>query len=300
MKRLFSLLLFLVFFLASCCVGTKLEETKQRLVEIKKGQTLELERVSTIGNTSFTKLAEIKLDSIINSRIQARLKKAKTGLDSVNAIIESINQLLASKKEFRNNYRTVILPALLNLENYRKLYNIRQQAYLMLEDGLDITNYTLFDLAAFFGPGKYQIPEESIELATKSFAPMVDSVIKFSNKYKELPRKASLVILGFADGTGFAAGSELYNTLTGMMGKTEAANPELNQKLSELRAAELVKMLSRQFVIRDKNLENKETFAVEYLQQGKGEQYPIPTIKDYRVDDERRRIVLCYWAVIPD
>ena len=299
MKFFFTSII-LASLLTSCCVGSKMTEVQQRLGEVKKGQAVEQDRVGTIGNKSFAKLAEIKLDSIINSRIQARLAKAKTGLDSVNAIIESISRMLVNKKDFRNNYRTVILPALLQLEEYRKLYNIRQQAYIMLEDGLDITTYTLFDLAAFFGPGKYQIPEESRDLASKSFAPLVDSVIRFSNKYKDLPRKASLVIVGFADGTGFAAGSDLYNTLAGLMGKTSATNPELNQKLSELRAAELVKMLSRQFVIRNAALENKDIFSVEYLEQGKGEQYPIPTIKDYRVDDERRRIVLCYWAVIPD
>jgi hypothetical protein len=299
MKFIYTAVL-LAIMLTSCCVGKRMAEVQQRLGEVKKGQALEQERVGSIGYKSLAKLAEVKLDSIINSRIQARLAKAKNGLDSVNAIIESISGLLVSKKDFRNNYHTVILPALLNLEAYHKLNNIRQQAYLMLEDGLDITNYTLFDLAAFFGPGKYQIPEESSEIASKAFAPLVDSVILFSNKYKDLSRKASLVILGFADGTGFAAGSDLYNTLAGLLGKTSATNPELNQKLSELRATELVKLLSRQFLKKNAVLENKDIFSVEYLEQGKGEQYPIPTIKDYRVDDERRRIVLCYWAVIPD
>jgi outer membrane protein OmpA-like peptidoglycan-associated protein len=275
-------------------------EVQQRLGEVKKGQAIEQERINKIGSISIQKLAEIKLDSIINNRIQARLLKAKTGLDSVNAIIETISQLLVSKKDFRKNYRPVILPVLLQLEQYRNLYNIRQQAYLMLEDGLDITTYTLFDLAAFFGSGKYRIPEEATELASKSFAPLVDSVIQFSNKYKNLPRKASLVILGFADGTGFDVGSDLYNTLANLIGNPNPTNPELNQKLSELRAAELVKMLYRQFVIRNNTMENKDIFSIEYLEQGKGEQYPIPTIKDYRVNDERRRIVLCYWAVIPD
>jgi outer membrane protein OmpA-like peptidoglycan-associated protein len=299
MKSIIYFLTVSVFF-ASCCAGSKMEETAKRISEIKKGQAAEEMRVNSISSVSFRKLAEIKLDSIINQRMAARVIKSKKGLDSVNAIIASLEEKLKTKKEFRSSYRTVIIPGLAELDNFRKEYDLRQNVYVMLEDGLDITNYTLFDLAAFFGPGKYQIPEEAHELAVKSFAPMVDSVIKFSNKYKELPRKATLVILGFADGTGFAPESELYRMLAEKIGKPQATNPELNQKLSELRATELVKMLTRQFVIRDNNLQNREIFTVEYLQQGKGEQYPLPTITDYRADDERRRIVLCYWAVIPD
>lgn len=299
MKTLFYPVL-LLFLFTSCCIENKMNETAARINEIKKGQAAESIQVSSISKQGFKKLDEIKIDSFINARMQTRLQKAKNGLDSINTILIAIEEKLKSKKAFRQAYKKEILPALTRLENYRGDYSIRQKVYVMLEDGLDIANYTLFDLAAFFGPGKYKIPEQSVEVAAKSFSPLVESVIKFSNKYRELPRKATLVILGFADGTGFSPESQLYKTLADLIGKAEVTNPELNQKLSELRATELVNMLTRQFILKESSLEGKEGFKVEYLQMGKGEQLPIPGINDYRVDDERRRIVLCYWAVIPD
>jgi hypothetical protein len=135
--------------------------------------------------------------------------------------------------------------------------------------------------------------------ASSSFAPIVDSINHFSGRYKSIPRKATLIILGFADGTGFSAGP-LVNLLSEKIGKTEPTKEELNQKLSELRAEELISLLSNQFAKKRNGLNEIDTFKVDYIRYGKGEVLPLPTIKDYRLDDERRRIVLCYWAVLPD
>ncbi len=82
----------------------------------------------------------------------------------------------------------------------------RLKIYLMIEDGLNIADFELFDLAAFFGPGIFIIPDEKTELAHTFFSPIVDSLKLFSNKYAEIPRTATLLILGFADGTGFSEG----------------------------------------------------------------------------------------------
>ena len=37
-----------------------------------------------------------------------------------------------------------------------------------------------------------------------------------------------------------------------------------------------------------------------YYGYGQGETYPSKKITNYQEDDERRRIVLIYWSVIPD
>lgn len=167
---------------------------------------------------------------------------------------------------------------------------------MMMEDGLNTATYTLFDLAAFFGPGKYAIPPDKVELAANSFSPLVDSVLSFYNKYKNFSQKATLVILGFADGAGFDTHSALYAELAGLIGRTEVAKVYLNKKLSELRAETLITQLQSQFM---KKLGDNNS-KVEYLGQGKGEQYPLKSVTDYRLDDERRRIELCYWAILPE
>lgn len=170
----------------------------------------------------------------------------------------------------------------------------------MIQEGLNIADYHLFDLAAFFGPGKYIIPDDKTDLALASFAPIIDSVVVFSNKYNTIPKTATLVILGFADGAGFATEGPLYDTLTALIGKTVLSKEELNQKLSELRAQELIKQLTKVFLQKAPLFKDIDKTKIEYIGQGKGETYPLPTIKNYEVDDARRRIVLCYWSVLPD
>jgi hypothetical protein len=174
------------------------------------------------------------------------------------------------------------------------------KVYLMLEDGVNTANYTLFDLAAFFGPGVYSIPAGQEQLAAQSFMPLVDSLISFCNRYDSTSRTATLVILGFADGQNIGAGTALHDTLSSMLATPDAAKEVLNKQLSELRALELIKQLTAMFKQKVPAIKNIDQLNVEYIGQGKGEEYPIPTIKDYKEDDERRRIVLCYWAVLPN
>ena len=36
-----------------------------------------------------------------------------------------------------------------------------------------------------------------------------------------------------------------------------------------------------------------------FFKNGKGEEYPNKKIKNYMLDDERRRIVIIYWNALP-
>ncbi len=92
----------------------------------------------------------------------------------------------------------------------------------------------------------------------------------------------------------------MFDTLTAKIGRTDVTKEELNKKLSELRAEELIKQLAKVFIQKAPSFVNFEKLNIEYIHNGKGEAYPLPTIKDYQVDDPRRRIVLCYWVVLPD
>lgn len=284
----------------SSCIGKrKLAEARERLNTIKESQAGEGSRVKGVGNTQAQKLQENKIDDSISSRVNFRLQKLNLKLDSVNHKIAGYDSLMLSKKNFRKAYKKEIVPGLQLLDSFRLKNGSRLRMYKMLEEGLDVSSYTLFDLAAFFGPGKYAIPEEQKDTAEASFSPLVDSVISFSNRYKDVPQTATLVILGYADGTGFDPQSELYSTLASMLGKTEATKQELNTKLSELRAKTLIDHLRELFTKNTGKLQHS-LLGVEYIPEGRGEAYPLASIKDYMEDDPRRRIVLCYWSVLPD
>ena len=275
--------------------------TKAKIAALKQQQIKESNEVQAIALKGEKKYKEQKIDSNINVRLNRKMNALKKTMDSVIVETAMIDSLLLEKKNFRTaTYKKIILPKLEALEAFNASQNNRMQAYMMLQDGLDISSYTLFDLAAFFGPGKYSIPEDKVELARTSFSPLVDSIIQFSNKYNVLPRAATLVILGFADGSGFAEGSPINDTLLVKLGRASATKQELNGKLSELRASELIQLLTAEFVKKNKNIINIETLKVEYLGRGKGEQFPLNKITDYKDDDERRRVVLCYWSVMPE
>ena len=256
--------------------------------------------MSSISLIGSEKLYANKIDSNISNRLGVRISKIQFRLDSVNRQIDSLQILSSDLKTFRKAYRKEIKPKLAQLKGFRQQYENRMQVYIMLEDGLNLANYTLFDLAAFFGPGLYTIPKEQEQVAAQSFMPLVDSLISFSNKYQSIPRTATLVILGFADGQGINPDGSLYLTLSNMMNNTAASKEDMNRKLSELRAIELITHLTRLLGRKVNEIQNFNNLKVEYIGQGKGETYPILTIKDYKVDDERRRIVLCYWSVLPD
>ncbi len=290
----------IIFFISSCGVQKRMSETRQELDDIKEQQATEQAKITAISGAAEAKLGEGKIDDNIKQQINTKLRRFDANNDSAKSAAAKIDSLLTDKKEFRQNYKSYVVPALDSLKRHDAAYADRLSLYIMLQDGLNIADYQLFDLAAFFGPGKYIIPDDKTDLAVKSFAPIIDSVINFSNKYKDIPKTATLIILGFADGLGFATEGALFDTLTAQLNATNASKEQLNQQLSELRAKELIKQLTKVFFLKKPLFMNAEKFDVKYIGQGKGENYPLPTIKDYLTDDPRRRIVLCYWAVLPD
>jgi outer membrane protein OmpA-like peptidoglycan-associated protein len=155
-------------------------------------------------------------------------------------------------------------------------------------------------MAVFFGPGEYIIPEEKYSLAKEYFSPVIDSLMKFSNKFSAVNRTASIVLNGYADATGIGEGSNLYNLLLARLNKTTATKEELNAALSDLRAENLRVFLNRLMDERKNDFLNLNALTFENIRRGMGEKLPDPKITDYTIDDARRRIVLCYWSVLPN
>ncbi len=203
MQYSISVLLAIIIF-SSCGSQKKIEATRKVLTDIKEKQAEETSKLTAVSGFSDSRLREGRIDSNIKNRIAEKLGKYQGLIDSARQEAAKVELLMGDKKEFRKQYKSYILPLLDSLQKNNAHYAERLSIYVMIEDGLDISNYQLFDLAAFFGPGKYSIPDDKTDLALVSFAPIIDSLIKFSNKYNERARTASLVILGFADGAGFS------------------------------------------------------------------------------------------------
>ncbi|MFN8244270.1 MAG: hypothetical protein U0X40_09495 [Ferruginibacter sp.] len=286
--------------MASCVSNKKIAAARERLNGIKTQLEGESGQLKDIGLSAGNRLESNRIDSNILQRINKRLTAAGHNLDSVQGHVSRLDEIFKTKRSVRQNYKKIVIPLLDSLQQQSDRYAQRLGLYMMIKDGLSVADFKLFDLAAFFGPGKYSIPEDKVDIAAQSFSPVLDSLLNFSNKYSAIPRTATLIILGFADGTGYTPGSPLYDTLVTQLGRADASKEELNQQISELRARELIKQLTNLYLRRATEFKEVDKLHIEYIGQGKGEQYPMSSIKDYRVDDERRRIVLCYWVVLPD
>ncbi|MBL7729704.1 MAG: hypothetical protein JNM88_00885 [Chitinophagaceae bacterium] len=284
---------------ASCTGNRKLQNIQQEVSDISEQQRREAEKIRDVRLLNDTKLREKKTDSLVHEIVDMTIDNFAVEAGSRIAAIKRLDSLISDKHSLRNTSRKNIRAQLDSLIALNRDSTRRLAAFRMLEDGLNNTSYSLFKLAAFFGPGKYSIPQGKETAADSAFAPLIDSLISFSSKYPQLPKKATLVILGYADGTGFDPNSNLYVELERLMNKKNLSKQEMNKKLSDLRAQSLLRQLKKQLESKLAGNNTAGVLEVSFIGQGRGEVYPFPFINDYKEEDERRRIVLCYWTVLP-
>jgi DNA primase large subunit len=296
--KFFALLIAALTSLASCRTAKKAQFAA--ILQSAAGQQKgEADKIGELGKKKELKISEGKIDDSIAYHIDQRLINYQRRIDSVNVIINSLKIKLDNKKTFRKEFKLIQSQVLL-LDSFTKKTGFREYVFFMIDNGLDKAERTLFEMAAFFGPGGYVIPEEKYAFAKEYFSPVIDSLMKFSNKFSGINRTASIVLNGYADATGIGEGSNLYNLLIGRMNKTAATKEELNKALSELRAENLRMFLNGMIKERASQFTNYMTLTFENIRRGMGEQLPDTKITDYAIDDARRRIVLCYWSVLPN
>jgi outer membrane protein OmpA-like peptidoglycan-associated protein len=298
MKVRFLIAFIVVFSFASCRTAKK-AQFAAILQSASEQQKKEAEKIDQLDKKTDAKIVEGNIDDSIAYFIDQRLVKYQRRVDSINNAINNLKAKLDDPKSFRKEFKLIQAQIYL-IDSFTKNAQPREYVFYMIDDGLDKTKRTLFEMAAFFGPGGYIIPEEKYTLAKQYFSPVIDSLMKFSNTYSGINRIATIVLNGYADATGIAEGSDLYNLLLGRLNKTSATKEELNAALSELRAENLRLFLNRLVAERSTEFVNYQTLTIENIRRGMGEKLPDPSIKDYSVNDERRRIVLCYWSVLPE
>jgi hypothetical protein len=263
-------------------------------------QKKEASAIEGIGNKKDSLLSSGSVDSTTSSNIDARLIKYKARLDSFKNEINDLTVKLESPADTKKEFSYIKARILLVDSVVNKNAAVREYTLQMIEDGLSKPTKKLFNLAAFFGPGGYIIPLDKYPVAREYFAPIVDSLIRFSNHYQSLLRTASIMIEGYADATKISPNTPLYKKLAAFMHRKNPNKQELNTALSALRAIEIRQFLD--MLVKEKSNEfisiDKVTFF--NFESGMGEILPDPNIRNYTINDERRRIVLIYWSVLPN
>ena len=298
MKVKFFVAVIVIISFPSCRTAKKAQFTAI-LQSASEQQKKEAEKIDQLDKKTDSKLVEGNIDDSIVYFIDQRLLRYKRRVDSVNSAISGLKQKIDNRKTFRKEFK-IIQARILLLDSFTRNAQPREYVFNMIDDGLDIAKRNLFEMAAFFGPGGFIIPEDKFPLARQYFSPVIDSLMKFSNKYAGLSRMATIVLNGYADATGISEGSNLYALLIGRLNQPTATKEELNAALSELRAENLRVFLDNLITARSAEFINRQSLTFENIKRGMGENLPDPKITDYKVDDERRRIVLCFWSVLPN
>jgi hypothetical protein len=285
--------------LPSCYSGKK-NAARKLVAATKEVTTGEDAQIATINNLKVKKIEEENIDSSIDNRISATVKKYQTQNSSIKSTASRIEELLKSGRQFRKLYKNEVLPATITLKKYNQTAGARIYRFTMIIDGLSLAEKKLFEMAAFFGPGKYVIPEDKMQFAFEKFSPITDSLAKFANKYSDIKQSASLIVNAFADATGVSPGSPLYQTLVEALKKESAEKAELNMQLSKFRATAVANVIDTLIKRNVGSLTSPTTFNYNIYEYAQGETLPSKKITDYTVDDPRRRVVLIFWAVLPD
>ena len=241
------------------------------------------------------------IDPNIADSIRFKLGRYALDLDSMKKAVAFIDETInTSRRAFKTN-KVRIDSSFALIDRYKSRSNYRLRRFTMINESLDIiiNQQHMFDLAAFFGSGKYEIPDDRKSVAEKSFSPLIDSLVSFYNRYADVEKKATLVILGYADGAGFNTESEIYPVLIEMLKDSTASKEKLNQKLSELRAINIGNLMEVSLEKKIPNYKAIKPIDFFFVESGKGEEYPSKKVTDYKTEDERRRVVLLFWNILP-
>ncbi len=171
-----------------------------------------------------------------------------------------------------------------------------------LIDSLLATNtYNQFNTASVFGPGEFKIDGSADSSKVIPFQRVVDDLLDFAAKFPNKKLNGTFLVLGYADGQQVSSGSGLDSTLRISLGTTDSVgSPLLNKELSRLRAVSVSQLISGVFGLKTNEGQSYPKLQVDYIPQGRGEEFPNPKIRNYQTDDERRRVVLVYWSILPD
>ena len=262
-------------------------------------QEKEAAKIGQIGNKKDDLLTTGVVDSSVAVKIDNRMQLYQRRMDSISGEIKTLQQKLNTPKDFTRDFTLIKKKIILIDSVVNKNASAREFIFKMIDDGLSKSTRNLFKLAAFFGPGGFIIPQAKYNMARKYFSPVIDSLVKFSNNYNSVFRTATIIVNGYADGSAISKNSTLYKTISAYLQNANPVKEELNAGLSALRAEEISKYLMKILEERYPDFTSIDKIVFESVEAGKGEIHPDPAIGNYRVNDDRRRVVIIFWSILP-
>ncbi|WP_439557832.1 hypothetical protein [Dyadobacter sp.] len=185
-----------------------------------------------------------------------------------------------------------------------EILRILEEKTKVIVDFLGSETFSKSEIGALFRPGEYRLIREQVREGQRLFGPVVEKLYIFANKYKNAfnSLKGQIIVTGYSDATAVETGSALYKDLAFKLlqseNLTEPTQPDLNRKLSELRAEAVKQLLER--IIADRKKEHSNLIDITVQTLGRGEELPPGLTEEVLKNDKRRRVVTFYWVVLPN
>lgn len=282
----------IIFSLFSCATANRIKEMKadlKRNILLNKEALLAIDKIDSAREAKFDKgLLDEKSNTFI-SKFSDSVKQVITKHVTEDSVILSKRIKHRSIDTLSLRIKRITEEAKANLSNIH-----------LIDELLATNTFTQLNTASVFGPGEFIIDLQNNPSAGDPFKKVAADMLAFAAKFPNKKLNGTFMVLGYADAQQISQGSALDSTLRLSMGVETATSPQLNKELSRLRAKSVTEVISGIMLQQTNANELYKNLHVDYLPQGRGEDYPNPKIKDYREDDERRRVVFVYWSILPD
>lgn len=287
------LLLLAPLFIISCVGTRKVNNSKNKLNSLDSQLVSYNKDLENLDKLRKEKEAKNQLDDTASIRIKKFIDKTAMHIDT---LIDKNEVLVNGTKINRNDWNQLNI-AVINTQAATQTISRR---IVFLDDLLKRNLVVKLDQDVLFQPGSFSLSPEVVSNIGKLFEPAAVEIDKFSAKYPDFPLSLIITAKGYADGTSISEGSGLYNKLKERMKLSNATPdaPALNKELSRARAEEVKNLFKQYADSRNDNGIYKRNIL--YVYEGKGDALPNPDVKDYKIDDPRRRVVLLFWSIFPD
>lgn len=289
MKKYLTVVAIVFVALTSCVSNKKAKSLEKQIEQQKNEQTALLQKLDSIDAKRLSKKNSGELDEVTDSVTYHYIQQLRDSIQSRMKQYEAIaSQGYKSKKKNRKaqEYFSYV----------SSLYKADLENVLFFDELLAANTFAKLNTAVFFGSGQYKI--ENNNVAEQMLGSVTEEVLNFAAKYSDRDLHASFIVLGYADEESFTQGSELYKDLTKNISTASPSRIQLNVEMSNRRASSITSILRDQYRLK-RSKYPVTNLSTSFFSIGKGEQLPAGKITDYKPIDERRRVVLIYWSVLP-
>lgn len=280
--------------LFSCVPQREVTTHKQDLAVIDSQLANHQKKLQELDKLRQQKQVLNEMDDTASYRIQKFIGLTNTEIDK----IIGQNEILIGDVSVNKSDWNRLQEALTFSSSTEKLINDKVS---LITELINRNTVIKLEQDVIFGPGQYNLSPSVAYSIGKIFEPVTKEIDYFVNKYPDFPLSLVITAKGYADATSIAEGTNLYKKIAERMrlsGKSPLTNEDLNKELSNARAESVIKLL-KTFTV-GKSADGATIKNILYLYEGKGEKFPDPKIKDYNIEDSRRRIVLLFWSIFPD